>query len=249
MKNAYIYVDENNFPKDATSAINTSYNGSSIFIYPAQLQLKLVINEEKIVIDNKYKTTYNHVIALNTNRTHLVDTNTTPQNTKFQHNRSQYRAPPLQGNVNRQSLHNSFAQNQNQNTSRLQNNPHQNYENLHEKIKQLENQVQTLNTKITQLENNPAQYEKKFSTIETQVDDIATNVNTINEKQVNYDVILQKLTDNISKLSEAVYVRDKPTKISKRTAPYDKTSYEQTKKKHFTRSSSKPSSPKNSADD
>ncbi|CAB4490574.1 unnamed protein product [Rhizophagus irregularis] len=43
--------------------------------------------------------------------------------------------------------------------------------------------------------------------------------------------------------------KDKPAKTPKRIAPYDKTSYEQTKKKHFTRSSSKPSSSKNSADD
>ncbi|CAB5395849.1 unnamed protein product [Rhizophagus irregularis] len=179
----------------------------------------------------------------------LADTNTTPQNARFQQNRSQYRAPPLQGNFNRLQPHNSFAQNQNQNTPRTQNNPHQNYENLYEKIRQLENQVHTLNTRITQLENNPVQYEKKFSNIETQVTNITTNINTINAQQVKYDEILQKLTDNISKLSEAVYVRDKPAKTPKRIAPYDKTSYEQTKKKHFTRSSSKPSSSKNSADD
>ncbi|PKY37037.1 hypothetical protein RhiirB3_461148, partial [Rhizophagus irregularis] len=154
-------------------------------------------NEEKITIDDKYKTTYNHVIALNANRTRLANTNTTPQNTRFQQNRSQYRTPPLQGNVNRQPPHNSFAQNQNQNTSRTQNNPHQNYENLYEKIRQLENQVHTLNTRITQLENNPTQYEMKFSKIETQVDNIAINVNTINAQQVKYDEILQRLTDNI----------------------------------------------------
>ncbi|CAB4488731.1 unnamed protein product [Rhizophagus irregularis] len=47
----------------------------------------------------------------------------------------------------------------------------------------------------------------------------------------------------------SMHNKDKSAKISKRTAPYDKTSYEQTKKKHFTRSSSKSSSPKNSADD
>ncbi|PKB97432.1 hypothetical protein RhiirA5_450587 [Rhizophagus irregularis] len=283
MKNAYIYVDENNFPKEATGAINTSYNGSSIFIFPSTITTKtcnvcgscnhtfnncddknfildknnrkiftkrlIKRNEEKITIDDKYKTTYNHVIALNANRSRLADTNTTPQNARFQQNRSQYRAPPLQGNFNRLQPHNSFAQNQNQNTPRTQNNPHQNYENLYEKIRQLENQVHTLNTRITQLENNPVQYEKKFSNIETQVTNITTNINTINAQQVKYDEILQKLTDNISKLSEAVYVRDKPAKTPKRIAPYDKTSYEQTKKKHFTRSSSKPSSSKNSADD
>ncbi|EXX74254.1 hypothetical protein RirG_052780 [Rhizophagus irregularis DAOM 197198w] len=57
------------------------------------------------------------------------------------------------------------------------------------------------------------------------------------------------LTDNISKLSNAIYTKDKPIKQSKRSSPYEKTSYEQTKKKHYTRSSNKSSSPRISADD
>ncbi|PKY58838.1 hypothetical protein RhiirA4_481093 [Rhizophagus irregularis] len=257
MKNAYIYTDEKNFPDNANGAINTAFNGSSIYIYPntitpktcnicgacnhatnncdeknfildknnRKIFTKRIIkrNEEKITLDDKYKTTYNHVIALNTNRTHPSNMNTHQQNTRSQQTRPQYRTPQPQNKVN--------------------------HENLYEKIKQLENQVHTLTNRISQLENNPKQYETKFSNIENEVNKITTNVDIINAKQDKYDEILQKLTDNISKLSDAVYMKEKPIKQSKRSSPYEKTSYEQTKKKHFTRSSNKSSSSRTSADD
>ncbi|PKB94419.1 hypothetical protein RhiirA5_438822, partial [Rhizophagus irregularis] len=124
-----------------------------------------------------------------------------------------------------------------------------NYENLLDKIKQLENQVYILTDRITQSENKPKQYETKFSNIENQVNNIETNVNIINTKQDRYDEILQKLTENISKLSDAINTKEKPIKPSKRSSPYEKTSYEQAKKKHYTRSSTKSSSSRASADD
>uniref|UniRef100_U9T4Q1 Exocyst complex component Sec3 coiled-coil domain-containing protein n=1 Tax=Rhizophagus irregularis (strain DAOM 181602 / DAOM 197198 / MUCL 43194) TaxID=747089 RepID=U9T4Q1_RHIID len=120
---------------------------------------------------------------------------------------------------------------------------------FNEKVKQLENQVHTLTNRISQLENKSKHYESKFSTIENQVNNIETSVNNINTKQDKYDEILQKLTDNISKLGDTINIKEKHIKQSKRSSPYDKTSYEQAKKKHYTRSSIKSSSSRASADD
>ncbi|PKY40243.1 hypothetical protein RhiirA4_453575 [Rhizophagus irregularis] len=283
MKNAYIYVDEENFVVNANGAISTEFNGSSVYIYPntvtsktcnicgtcnhatnncdeknfildknnRKIFTKRIIkrNEEKITIDDKYKTTYNHVIALNTNRTHPSNINTQRQNTRFQQSKTQYRTPQPPNNDFQRPLHNPSSNYHKQNTSQPQEHNHATYENLHEEIIQLKNQVQTLTARISQLEKEPKQYETKFSHIESQINNIATNVNSINTKQDKYDEILQKLTDNISKLSETIYTKEKPIKQSKRSSPYDKTSYEQAKKKHYTRSSIKSTSPRASADD
>ncbi|CAB4399015.1 unnamed protein product [Rhizophagus irregularis] len=168
----------------------------------------------------------------------------------FQQPRTQYRASQSPNNDFQQPSYNTPSNQQKQNISRPQDhNNNNNYANLYKEIKQLKNQVHTLTNRISQLENNPKQYETKFSHIESQIDNINTNVNTINTKQDKYDEILQKLTDNISKLSDAIYTKDKPIKQTKRSSLYDKTSYKQTKKKHYTRSSIKSTSPRASADD
>ncbi|GBC24907.2 hypothetical protein GLOIN_2v1481287 [Rhizophagus irregularis DAOM 181602=DAOM 197198] len=166
--------------------------------------------------------------------------------TQFPQSRLQYHTPQSQNNFIQQSSSNPSPNYQRQTTSRPHDNIYQNYDNLLEKVKQLENQVHTLTTRISQLENNPKQYETKFSNIENQVNNIATNTG---QDRPGPKDRLTILTDNISKLSNAIYTKDKPIKQSKRSSPYEKTSYEQTKKKHYTRSSNKSSSPRISADD
>ncbi|PKY54423.1 hypothetical protein RhiirA4_426770 [Rhizophagus irregularis] len=281
MKNAYIYVDEKNFPSNAVGAISTTFNNSAIYIYPNTITPKtcnicgicthdtvncndknfildknnrkiftkrlIKRNEEKIIIDDKHKTTYNHVIALNTKRSNPNNPNTQEQNTKLTQSRQQYRPPQLHKRPNQSTSYNPPTNNLNQIASTSNtNNDNQSYEQLLEKVKKLENQVHTLTTKISQLENNPKQYETKFSHIENQVQNLETNMIVINTKQDKYDEILQKLTDNISKLSSAIYTKDQLIKQTKRSSPYGKTSYEQIKKKHYTRSSK---SPRTSAED
>ncbi|PKK66482.1 hypothetical protein RhiirC2_784721 [Rhizophagus irregularis] len=217
MKNAYIYVDEKNFPENANGAISTNFNGSSIYIYPSTLTSKtcnicgmcnhatnncddknftldrnnrkiftkrlIKRNEEKITIDDKYKTTYNHVIALNTNRTQYnKKTNTQQQNTRPVQSRQQYRPPQLQDNYNPRTSYNSSSNHQRQNTPRTQDNTNQNNADLIERIKQLENLVQKLTTKITQLENKPNPCDTKLSNIENQINSIETHVN---ENKIN----------------------------------------------------------------
>ncbi|CAB4395376.1 unnamed protein product [Rhizophagus irregularis] len=201
-------------------------------------------------MDDKYKMTYNHVIALNTNKTQTSDINTQCQNTRFQQPRTQYHTSHSPNNNFQRPSYNTPSNQQKQNLTRPQDhNNNNNYANLYEEIKQLKNQIHTLTNKISLLEHSPKQYEKKFSHIESQIDNINTNINIVNTKQDKYDKILQKLTENISKLSDAKYTNEKPFKQTKRSSPYDKISYEQAKKKHYIRSSSKTTSPKASADD
>ncbi|GBC32833.1 uncharacterized protein OCT59_007153 [Rhizophagus irregularis] len=283
MKNAYIYIDEKNFPENAKSAISTTFNGSPIYIYPSTIISKtcnvcgtcthttnncdnknftidrynrktftkrlIKRNEEKITIDDKHKTTYNHVIALNANKTHTPNANTQQHKPRSTQTTQQYRTLQSQNNHIQHTSYNPSPAYQKQTTSKPHDNNNQNYENLLEKVKQLENQVHTLTNRISQLENKSKHYESKFSTIENQVNNIETSVNNINTKQDKYDEILQKLTDNISKLGDTINIKEKHIKQSKRSSPYDKTSYEQAKKKHYTRSSIKSSSSRASADD
>ncbi|PKK55252.1 hypothetical protein RhiirC2_802931, partial [Rhizophagus irregularis] len=174
MKNAYIYVDEKNFLENASGAISTNFNRSSIYIYPSTVTSKtcnicgtcnhatnncddknftldrnnrkiftkrlIKRNDKKITIDDKYKTTYNHVIALNTNRTQNNKTNTQQQNTRPVQSRQQYRPPQLQNNYNPHTSYNASPNLQRQNTQRTQYNTNQNNKDLIERIKQLENQ-------------------------------------------------------------------------------------------------------------
>ncbi|UZO18107.1 uncharacterized protein OCT59_009428 [Rhizophagus irregularis] len=63
-------------------------------------------------------------------------------------------------------------------------------------------------------------------------------------------LLIQDKTNMTKSYKNSLTTRDdKPIKQSKRSSPYEKTSYEQTKKKHYTRSSNKSSSPRISADD
>ncbi|PKB97072.1 hypothetical protein RhiirA5_433768, partial [Rhizophagus irregularis] len=88
----------------------------------------------------------------------------------------QYRTPQSQNYHIQHTSYNPLLTYQKQTTSRPHdNNNNLNYENLLDKIKQLENQVHTLTDRITQLENKPKQYEMKFSNIENQVNNIETN--------------------------------------------------------------------------
>lgn len=65
---------------------------------------------------------------------------------------------------------------------------------------------------------------------------MAENLTILNDRQNRYDQIVQKLTDNITKLSDTVINNIKTPKSPKRSSSYEKTSYEQTKKVYNLRS-------------
>ncbi|CAG8680377.1 6709_t:CDS:2, partial [Rhizophagus irregularis] len=99
----------------------------------------------------------------------------------------QYHTPQSQNNFIQQSSSNPSPNYQRQTTSRPHDNIYQNYDNLLEKVKQLENQVHTLTTRISQLENNPKQYETKFSNIENQKKHYTRSSNKSSSPRISAD--------------------------------------------------------------
>lgn len=101
---------------------------------------------------------------------------------------------------------------------------------MENRIQQLEAQVTKLTNKITQLEQINTVIENKFTNVKKDFDTMAENLTILNNRQTSYDKIVEKLTENISKLSDTVINNIKFTKSPKQSSPYEKTSYEQTKK-------------------
>ncbi|PKY34545.1 hypothetical protein RhiirB3_454374 [Rhizophagus irregularis] len=89
---------------------------------------------------------------------------------------------------------------------------------MEDRIQQLEFQVDKLIAKVTQLENEHKQTDSKFLNIKKDFTSMEEN--------------LTILTDNLTKLSETVINSTKTVRMTKRSSPYEKTSYEQTKKTH-----------------
>lgn len=107
---------------------------------------------------------------------------------------------------------------------------------MEDKIQQLEAQVAKLTNRISELENDHKNTHAKFTNIQKHFNTMEENLNTVNNRQDRYDEIVQKLTDNLTILSETVINNTKMPRTSKRSSPYEKTSYEQTKKIHNLRS-------------
>ncbi|CAB4391390.1 unnamed protein product [Rhizophagus irregularis] len=99
-----------------------------------------------------------------------------------------------------------------------------------DRIKQLEDQVTNLTNKITNLENAHKHTTTTFTTLQTSHNNMEQNIHTISSRQDQYDTIINKLTANLTKLSDAVTANLTTVKPSKRSSPYEKTSYKQTKK-------------------
>ncbi|PKY51826.1 hypothetical protein RhiirA4_469089 [Rhizophagus irregularis] len=249
MKNAYIYVDPANYPDNITNAVHTPFNGYKIYIYPHTITTKtcnicgitshptdkcddknfildknnrkiftkriIKRNNEKITINDDYKSKYSHIISLNANKIRSNELNMGTNN--------QYRQQRTQNPSSTTSTQRSYRYDQQYIPPTLQQDQLPNYKAMEDKIRQLENQVINLTNKITQLENTPKHIDSKFSNIEKQFTTIETNLNTINARQDKYDIIIQKLTDNISKISDKIYNDEKPTKTSKRSSPYIRT--------------------------
>jgi uncharacterized coiled-coil protein SlyX len=268
MKNAYIYVDPKNFPDVITNAVNTPFNGSTIYIYPHTLLPKTcnicgnhshttdkcddtnftldrnnrkIFNKriiqrevEKIIINDDCKTKFNHVISLNSSQgKHNISQpnnwpNESPQ--KFNQRPQSSRFRPNYKNYNTANQDLQYT------PSTSQNNSIPNNKAMEDRIQQLETQVAKLTDRITQLENVHKNTDSKVNIIQKHFNTMEENLNTVNTRQNRYDEIVQKLTENLTKLSDTVINNAKITKTSKRSSPYEKTSYEQTKKIHNLRS-------------
>ncbi|PKC58989.1 hypothetical protein RhiirA1_540744 [Rhizophagus irregularis] len=272
MKNAYVYVHPDNYPKDVNSIVSTPFNGSPVYIHPCSLSPKtcnicgshthtiqncdeknfildknnrkiftkriIKRNEEKITINEDYKSKFSHVITLNaTNARHNEYQNhTRPQQQMSRQNQNKYISPFSQ-HKEQNTPHDQFRQNERYPTSKRQNNDYTSDISTQDKIRNLENQVATLTEKINKMENILNQNNLQMDNIQKNYTTITeSNFNIVNSKQDRYDEILQRLTDNLAKLSDKIIDNERSIKSPKRSSPYDKSSYEQTKRKYHLRS-------------
>ncbi|CAB5381549.1 unnamed protein product [Rhizophagus irregularis] len=106
-----------------------------------------------------------------------------------------------------------------------------------QRITQLELQVKQLMNKIKTMEEEKSNMDTKISNINHNYNTLESSITDIRSRLDKYDNILQQLTTNITILSEKVTSTPKrPSKVVKRTTPYDKTSYDATKAKYNLRS-------------
>ncbi|CAB5182589.1 unnamed protein product [Rhizophagus irregularis] len=84
-----------------------------------------------------------------------------------------------------------------------------------DRIKQLEDQVTNLTNKITNLENAHKHTTTTFTTLQTSHNNMEQNIHIISSRQDQYDTIINKLTANLTKLSDAVTANLTTVKPSK----------------------------------
>ncbi|PKK64255.1 hypothetical protein RhiirC2_716401 [Rhizophagus irregularis] len=204
--------------------------------------------EEKITINETHKNRYNHVITLNSNKKN--------QQTKTSNNN--YIQPQTTDQIKNSRTgsllyprHNRLQQNNTHpeiNNNYKNNNMHANtYPNIHynpqddnssKRITQLENQVQTLLQNIKTLEDVNSHVDKQLSHIQQNYSVLDSSVIEIKTRLDKYDEILKQLSTNITLLSKREIAatssspQPRPQKLSKRSSPYEKTSYEATKSKY-----------------
>ncbi|PKK79020.1 hypothetical protein RhiirC2_769562 [Rhizophagus irregularis] len=201
--------------------------------------------EEKITINEQSKNKYNHVISLNSNN----NTSTSPQNirrtqlqTGIQNHRQQSESllylcnGQQQCNITGNDM-NNYKRDHMYNTPHP-NQPHVSSDNdTNQQITQLELQVKQLLNKIKTMEKEKSNTDTKISNINHNYDTLESSITDVKSRLDKYDSILQQLTNNITILSEKVTTTPKrPSKVVKRTTPYDKTSYDATKAKYNLRS-------------
>ncbi|PKY54319.1 hypothetical protein RhiirA4_473060 [Rhizophagus irregularis] len=190
-------------------------------------------NSEKITINDDYKTKFSHVISLNVNKKRQDEPS---QNNRYQHPNQRYKQQTSTQPPNTKKPNESYRYDPSYTPPSTHHNNTPTYKDMEDRIKHLENQVANLTNKISQLENTSKNTDSKFSNIDQHFNVMKNNFDMINTRQERYDEIVQKLTDNLSKLSDKVINIEKPPKQSKRSSPYEKTSYEQTKKQYYLRS-------------
>ncbi|PKK62723.1 hypothetical protein RhiirC2_717485 [Rhizophagus irregularis] len=111
------------------------------------------------------------------------------------------------------------------------------------RITQFEKQVQTLLQNIKALEDVNSHVDDRLSHIQQNYSVLDSSLIEIRAKLDKYDTIIKQLTTNITLLSKKELAatssspQSRPQKISKRSTPYDKTSYEATKSKYNLRGS------------
>ncbi|PKY32270.1 hypothetical protein RhiirB3_450332 [Rhizophagus irregularis] len=165
--------------------------------YNRKIFTKRLIQREtdKIAINSDYKTKFNHVISLNakTGRQNNSQHPNHPNQTNDHHNNNSQYTP-----IQQQQYHNTPTNNE-----------------MADRIKQLEDQVTNLTNKITNLENAHKHTTTTFTTLQTSHNNMEQNIHTISSRQDQYDTIINKLTANLTKLSDAVTANLTTVKPSK----------------------------------
>ncbi|PKY56707.1 hypothetical protein RhiirA4_477187 [Rhizophagus irregularis] len=198
--------------------------------------------EEKITISENHRNRYNHVIFLNTNKNpnpSPTHNKRLPQQTGNRNNNPQP-GSSLYPRQQRQPYHRQHNMTDINNWDEPQKttpqNQHQNLPNneIDKRIIELENQVQTLLKNIKTLQESKATTDKSIADIHHNNNQINTSLTEVKSRLDKYDIIIQHLTININLLSkkEIGSAQERPRKISKKTTPYDQTSYRNTKSKY-----------------
>ncbi|PKY23921.1 hypothetical protein RhiirB3_438287 [Rhizophagus irregularis] len=201
-------------------------------------------NEEKITINENHRTRFNHVITLNANKR----SPTTSQNFKPNHI-----TPHNYNNKNnRQSGNSSYPR-----QTKQPNNDHINYGNSNKDLKydnsyiaphldnpqatdidryeqriaQLEQQVQSLLKSVKTLQDGKSKVDSSIADIHHNHNLMSSSLNDISIRLNKYDTIIEQLSTNVNLLSQEKISEHKERNIrtSKRSSPYEQTSYRATK--------------------
>ncbi|PKK57372.1 hypothetical protein RhiirC2_721273 [Rhizophagus irregularis] len=209
--------------------------------------------EEKITISETHKNRYNHVITLNSNKKN--------QQTKSTHN--DYAQPqatdqitnsrpgsllyPRHNRPQHNNAHPDINNNYKNNNTHVITHPNIYYnpqdDTSSKRIIQLEKQVQTLLQNFKALEEVNSHVDNKLSHIQQNYSVLDSSLIEIKARLDKYDTIIQQLSTNITLLSKKELAatssspQSRPQKLSKRSTPYKKTSYEATKSKYNLRGS------------
>jgi hypothetical protein len=210
-------------------------------------------NSTKITSDEKTRTTYNHIIQLNTKQTrqssqqsrpsssHTTATPGSSSSTTFS------RSPQRHASASTNSRNNSrYSQINTITTSRLNNN-----DTLRQEVESLRVQLNTMAASLLELTENQSSHSSKISHLEKQVSVIESQLTDINNKQSIIETATtdngQKLDQILSHLTASSTVSHSPlthelsTQALSRPAPYNNVPYQQFKSQM--NPSSRPDSP------
>ncbi|PKY44033.1 hypothetical protein RhiirA4_458198 [Rhizophagus irregularis] len=207
---------------------------------------------EKITINETHKNRYNHVISLNTNKnskptTQDIKRPQPPRNNQAENTQSASLLYPRQnkqqsGYANHDG--NRYRHNKGYIPPHLEQHQNQNAPDntATQRITQLEQQIQVLSNNIKTLLEEKEKSDMKFADLHQSHKNLDSSLEDVKLRLNKYDTIIQQLTTNVTLLSQKSIATPtspqiRPQKTSKRSTPYEKTSYEKTKSKYNLRSS------------
>ncbi|PKK60623.1 hypothetical protein RhiirC2_718980 [Rhizophagus irregularis] len=200
--------------------------------------------EEKITMSETHKNRYNHVITLNSNKNnqHIKSTHNDhaqPQTTdRYTNSRSGSLLYSRHNRPQHNNAHPDINNNHKNNNTHINAHPDIHYnpqdDTSNKRITQLEKQVQTLLQNFKTLEEVNSHVDNTLSHIQKSYSVLDSSLTEIKARLDKYDEILQQLSTNITLLSKKELTatfsspQSRSKKPSKRSTPYDKTSYEAT---------------------